>query len=118
MKPFDPERLKRERETIRAMIGIYCRGHHAPADGLCPDCSDLLAYAEQRIDQCPFQADKTSCAQCTVHCYQPERREQVRRVMRYSGPRMLVHHPILALRHSLDGKKALARRQPKKPGKT
>jgi hypothetical protein len=26
-------------------------------------------------------------------------REQVKVVMRYAGPRMLLHHPLLALRH-------------------
>jgi hypothetical protein len=39
-------------------------------------------------------------------------REKVKEVMRYSGPRMLLHHPILALRHVFDGRK-----KPKKLGK-
>jgi hypothetical protein len=26
-------------------------------------------------------------------------RERIRQVMRYSGPRMIFHHPIAALRH-------------------
>lgn len=30
-------------------------------------------------------------------------REQIKAVMRYAGPRMLLHHPILALFHMLDG---------------
>ena len=29
----------------------------------------------------------------------PEMREKIRQVMRYSGPRMIFHHPIAALRH-------------------
>jgi hypothetical protein len=32
-------------------------------------------------------------------------RDQVKVVMRYAGPRMLWHHPILALFHILDGLK-------------
>lgn len=42
---------------------------------------------------------KTFCSNCKVHCYRPEMREKIRVVMRYSGPRMLFCHPILALRH-------------------
>ena len=34
-----------------------------------------------------------------VHCYQTEMREKIRQVMRFSGPRMLLYHPALALWH-------------------
>jgi hypothetical protein len=30
-------------------------------------------------------------------------RERVREVMRYAGPRMLLHHPWLAICHLVDG---------------
>jgi hypothetical protein len=30
-------------------------------------------------------------------------KEKVKKVMRYSGPRMLLHHPGLALHHAWDG---------------
>jgi hypothetical protein len=49
-----------------------------------------------------------------VHCYQREIRAQVREVMRYAGPRMLLRHPILAITHLIDGKRkapALGRRK-------
>ena len=97
-------RLNRERRTIQTMIEIYCRGNHAPAGELCPECQQLAAYAMQRIEKCPFQADKPTCAKCPIHCYKPAMREQVRQVMRFSGPRMLFSHPILALLHLLDEK--------------
>lgn len=32
-------------------------------------------------------------------------REQIRAVMRFSGPRMLLHHPVLATRHVMETKK-------------
>ncbi len=32
-------------------------------------------------------------------------REKVKKVMKYSGPRMLLHHPILAIHHVIDGRK-------------
>ena len=95
-------RLDRERQTIRAMISIYCRGHHSPSSSLCQECEDLLAYSLERIDRCPSRERKPTCARCTIHCYKPVMREQVRRVMRYAGPRMLLRHPMLAARHLLD----------------
>jgi hypothetical protein len=36
-------------------------------------------------------------------CYTPDMRERIRAVMRFSGPRMLLHHPWLALMHLVDG---------------
>lgn len=102
--PNAQTRLKRERRTISVMIAMYCRAQHGQAEGLCPQCSALEDYAMQRIEKCPFKADKPTCANCPVHCYKPAMREQVRRVMRYSGPRMLLHHPVLAILHILDGR--------------
>ncbi len=94
-----------EKRTIRAMIRIYCRAHHGSRSGLCPACADLLIYAEQRIDKCPFGTGKPVCNHCTVHCYKPDMREQVRVAMRYAGPRMPLRHPLLALRHLIRSKR-------------
>jgi predicted amidophosphoribosyltransferase len=96
------DRLKRERHTIQVMTEIYCHGHHQNRDKLCADCHDLFTYAMKRIDKCPLQADKPTCAQCPVHCYKRDMREKIRFVMRYSGPRMLVYHPILTILHYRD----------------
>jgi hypothetical protein len=95
-------RLEREWQTIERMIGIYCRDHHQHGD-LCTECQSLLDYATVRLDRCQFGAEKPTCAKCPVHCYQKARREQVRVVMRYAGPRMLWEYPLLSLRHWLDG---------------
>lgn len=96
-------RLSREKRTLEAMVEIYCRAHHAPENSLCSECQALCEYALARLDRCPFGAEKTTCARCPIHCYKPAMRDQVKTVMRYSGPRMLRHHPILALLHMLDG---------------
>ncbi len=100
--PIQQDRLQRERHTIQVMIEIYCRGQHRLPEGLCPECLALHSYAMQRIDKCPFRAAKPTCAKCPVHCYKAKMREQVRQVMRYSGPRMLIYHPLMALRHYID----------------
>ncbi len=96
------KRIQREAATIEAMIGMYCRDHH-DADGLCPECTELLSYARRRLSKCPFQQGKTTCGKCLIHCYQPKMREKVRQVMRYAGPRMMLRHPLLAFMHLVDG---------------
>ena len=100
-------RLARELATLRAMIEIHCHGQHGSARGaLCAECGELMGYATRRLDRCVFGDDKPTCANCKGHCYKAEKREQVRQVMRYAGPRMLTKHPILALRHLfIDGKR-------------
>jgi hypothetical protein len=32
-------------------------------------------------------------------------REKIREVMQYAGPRMIWHHPLLAIGHMIDGRK-------------
>lgn len=83
------------------MVGIYCRGVHSQPVELCRECALLLEYAEARTRKCPFGEGKPVCRKCTVHCYSPEKRDAIKRVMRYSGPRMLYHNPVLAIRHLL-----------------
>jgi hypothetical protein len=85
------------------MIHLYCREQHGSNGQLCAGCEALRDYARQRLDKCPFQAGKTTCTQCPVHCYKPEERASIRAVMRYAGPRMLLRHPVLALLHLTDG---------------
>ena len=43
------------------------------------------------------------------------RREQVRVMMRYAGPRMMWEHPIMSLRHWLDGFRRAPEIKIKKP---
>lgn len=95
---------EKENQVIEQMIALYCRKQHK-GNELCPDCSNLTEYARMRNEKCPFMETKTFCSNCRVHCYQPEMRERIRQVMRYSGPRMLLYHPVLAIRHLLESKK-------------
>jgi hypothetical protein len=100
---FSSRRMQREARTAEIMIRRFCRDHHGGSPALCEECSQLLAYARKRLHQCPFQERKTTCGNCPVHCYAPGKREQIRAVMRHSGPRMLLSHPLLALLHLIDG---------------
>jgi Zn ribbon nucleic-acid-binding protein len=95
---------EREKKTVSLMIALYCRKKHG-SKALCPDCAALDAYARQRSDTCPFMETKTFCSHCKVHCYKSDMREKIRAVMRFSGPRMIFHHPIMAIRHVIVSKK-------------
>ncbi|MCG9748130.1 nitrous oxide-stimulated promoter family protein [Shewanella sp. cp20] len=94
-------KLLREFKTIAAMVHIYCKDH-CPAKGdvpNCPECSEFLEYAHTRLDRCPYGQDKPTCNKCPVHCYKPEPKAKAREIMIYAGPRMLLPHPIMAIRH-------------------
>lgn len=104
MSKADSKR-EREKQTVALMIRIYCNKKHGTKNTLCPDCKALSDYAIQRSDKCPFMETKTFCSNCRVHCYKADVREKIREVMRFSGPRMMFHHPIMAVRHVIESKK-------------
>ena len=97
------KKRQKEQYVVEEMIRLYCRKNHGKeghaSGGMCPECQKLADYAKQRSQKCPFMEQKTFCANCKVHCYKPEMREKIRAVMRFSGPRMLLYHPILAIWH-------------------
>jgi hypothetical protein len=95
-------KIESEKKTVAVMVSLYCNKRHGTKRGLCPDCEQLLAYAKARLAACPFGDEKKACSKCTVHCYRPEMREKIAKVMRFSGPRMLLVHPLLAFRHLKD----------------
>ena len=92
---------------VSYMIALYCKKNHhnkynkgsINKNGLCAECQELAEYAGLRSDKCPFMEIKTFCATCKVHCYKPEMREKIKVVMRFSGPRMMFHHPVAAIHH-------------------
>lgn len=100
---MDTEKKRRqEQKIVQEIIRIYCHGHHHPrpaGEDLCADCRRVAIYADERILHCPRMEIKTFCSACPVHCYAPKMRKKMQEVMAYGGPRMLLHHPLLTLRH-------------------
>jgi len=96
-------RLAKEQEIIDLMIGIHCKGmkHDCKGNDLCAECRELQEYTVERNRLCPFLLTntKTFCQFCEAHCYSVENREAIRVAMRYAGPRMFWHRPIIALKH-------------------
>ena len=104
-------RKKREKKTISVMIKMFCNDHHkSKKNSLCDDCHSLQDYATERIEKCAYLPDKPVCSKCPIHCYKEEMREMLRKVMRYSGPRMLFRYPILSIFHLLDGFRKVEKR--------
>ena len=110
--PQTHPRMTREARTMEVMVAMYCHDQHGTPGGFCEGCKELMEYAHGRLDKCPYQEGKTTCAKCPIHCYRPALRERMRAVMRHAGPRMLLRHPIMTVMHLWDG----LRREPIRPG--
>lgn len=122
------KRIEEEKKVVELMIRLYCRKHEGHAT-LCPECTFLLQYARRRLDHCHYnrppkgghgkpsshgfepstpkdepqkaQKRKPTCKKCSIHCYRPDMKERIKRVMRWAGPRMMFYHPVAAVKHLL-----------------
>ncbi len=90
-------RIEREKNVVRWMIGFYCTKKHKKGAPLCEQCHKLLKYAHQRLDYCPYGEDKHSCRKCITPCYGLEERDAIKKVMGYSGPRIIYCKPLEGL---------------------
>lgn len=114
MKKDIESKREREKKIVSMMISLYCRRNHARGkDFLCPECAELIDYAVTRSERCPFMETKTFCSNCKVHCYKPEMREKIKKVMAFSGPRMIFYHPVQAVRHLMETAKEKRRLEKK-----
>lgn len=91
------EKRQEEKDILSDMIHIYCegQGHKAP----CRECLELKAYALNRIERCPEMATKSFCSVCDIQCYGPDQSRRIREVMRYSGRRYFLVHPLQSIAH-------------------
>ena len=93
-------RIEREKQTVRKMIELYCC-HHLKQDTMPDEYQHLTEFACRRLDHCKYGEQKTACKNCPTHCYAPKEREQIRKIMRWAGPRMIFYSPIAAINHLL-----------------
>ena len=98
MEPFTlvPQLLEQRRTSqqrsadgqlrvLRRFVEVYCRAHHGTDDAEpCAECLDLVEYARKRLQKCPHDP-KPKCKDCATHCYNPQYRQRVREIMRFSG---------------------------------
>lgn len=115
--------LAKELKTIVAMTHIYCRDHHkqdgeptpSGATSLCSDCKEFIRFAQFRLAKCPYGQIKPTCKHCPIHCYKKDMKALARTIMIYSGPRMLLKHPLLAIRHLLHDRRPVPELPTKRP---
>lgn len=93
-------RIEREQQTVRKMIELYCR-HCLNTDTMSDEYQHLADFACSRLEHCKYGENKTDCKNCPTHCYPHKEREQIREVMRWVGPRMIIYSPKDAIIHSL-----------------
>ena len=95
MKKSMEKKRDREKKVISEMVKLYCKRE------LCDECKEVLNYSLKRIDNCKFMETKTFCSNCKAPCYSPKMKEKVKQIMKFSGPRILFHHPLLVISHML-----------------
>lgn len=118
LKPFSAKTTERRRQseikTYLAMAALYCRKkHQGPRTNwtdengqvlrffpgrpcpLCPDCLARAKRAVKRTNVCRHMAYKTFCHACPRPCHGHEAESIA--MMRFSGPRLLLYHPILGI---------------------
>jgi len=94
-------KIQTEKETVAAMIQLYCQKKHGNKENICEECEKLNLYAQARLDFCSFGEGKPTCRKCSRHCYSNDMKILIRNVMRFSGPRMIFYHPVFAFKHIL-----------------
>ena len=92
-------RIDIEKKTVQMMIEIYCR-HHLKQTTIPEEYQQLIAYAHNRLSHCRFGENKNVCKKCPIHCYAPKERQQIREVMRWVGPRMMIYAPKATIIHA------------------
>ncbi|WEG72495.1 nitrous oxide-stimulated promoter family protein [Vagococcus intermedius] len=92
--------ISEEIQLIEVMIKTY---YHKTENSAPISEKRMLSYAKKRLEYCRFGESKTTCQRCPIHCYQENYREQMKKIMRFSGPKMILKHPILTVKHGLRG---------------
>lgn len=93
-------KLEHDKWVVRKMVEIYCY-RHLHLSAIPPEYRELIDYCCHRLDNCKFGVRKRACRYCPVHCYGAKEREEIRKIMRWSGPRMLLYSPKDVLLHLL-----------------
>ncbi len=91
-------RIEKEKRIMAFMVRLYCSKKENNKD-LCGSCKELIEYSKQLLDNCQYSNNKASCKRCPKHCYKKEYRDRIRKVMRFSGSRIIIHNPKEFLRH-------------------
>lgn len=99
--------VEEDLKVLEKFIEIYCKSKHRKRSkalheglNLCDECQDTLYYASHRRKVCPLDP-KPSCKNCEIHCYKPEYRSRIKKIMRYSGLQLILRGRIDLILHYL-----------------
>ncbi len=105
-------RQKKDIRLLAKFVEVYCTGNHRTAEhaplvlpeglgkrSLCPECTSFLEYGISKRLKCPLEAEKPTCKNCRIHCYDKQRREKVREIMAYAGRKLMMHGRLDYLWH-------------------
>ena len=96
-------RLK-EKENIKASFAVYCNANHDTKDGkLCPKCTALLTNVLLKIGKCKYGITKPLCDHCDEQCFGEAANKTFMEIMDGSRKGMLLHHPMMTVRHKITG---------------
>ena len=107
-KRKEPELMKnntpKEKENIHKTFGVYCRANHnTEGDKLCPKCTALLTTVFTKIGRCPYGIGKPICDKCETPCFGENATKEFRNIMSSSQRKMLLSHPMMTIKHKLQG---------------
>ena len=110
-------RSQGDARVLRAFVELWCEDHHgerrrAPWEPrgplgnllpgepprLCEECRDVLGHALGRRLLCPHDP-KPACKHCRTPCYRVDHRDTMRRIMRYSGLRLILRGRLDLIYH-------------------
>ena len=96
-------RIEHEISVINTMIDVFYKNKKHKKEYTIIEIEELKNYCASKIHNCPVMVKKTFCSSCEIHCYDSNHRAFIKKIMRYSGPRMLFYHPILLIKHVFHG---------------
>ena len=104
-KPAEPvNNIPKEKENIRKTFGVYCRSkHNTEGDKLCPKCTALLTTIFTKIGRCPYGITKPICEKCETPCFGEKSTNEFRSIMSSAQRKMLLSHPMMTIKHKLQG---------------
>jgi hypothetical protein len=105
-------RQKKDIRLLAKFVEVYCDAKHdddrhelfALPSGLgsrtlCSGCAEFLEYAITKRLKCPLEADKPTCKNCQIHCYDASHRVKVRTIMAYAGRKLVLQGRLDYLWH-------------------
>jgi hypothetical protein len=103
---------KKDIRLLAKFVEVFCHAKHGadeqtpvalPAElgerHLCTECAGFLEYAIYKRLKCPLEAEKPTCKNCRIHCYDTERRAKVREIMAFAGRRLMMRGRLDYLWH-------------------